>query len=81
MTVEVTKQHIKEGWKRSSDFCPVAKAVRAVHLGHYMYVLSNKIIIDKNSLFPQHVPLPWKARLFIWLFDRGLPVIPIRFEL
>ena len=29
----------------------------------------------------KEVKLPWRARLFIWLYDNDLPVLPFKFKI
>ena len=79
MLVQVTKDHIKRGHRKTSGNCPVALAIR--ELG-YEYVVVGSMTCTYAKAY--HLPsqggdLPSEVTRFIERFDNGVSVEPITF--
>lgn len=73
--ITVTRDDITQGRRRFGETCPITIAgVRALHV---------TVRVNPRSMYVHGVRynLPWRARLFVWLFDRALPVAPFSFQL
>ena len=91
MVVEVTEEDIAEGLVRSSQHCPIARAVSRISgvdgdvsvgssivaIWQYMQPEGSLGPVRRRTLFV----LPEKAQEFIDQFDDGKPVAPMTIEL
>jgi hypothetical protein len=76
--VNVTQQDIEQGWRGSSQACPVARALRRQDELRRWWVGPDYIISELGS---REANLPPEARVFISAFDHGYPVAPFSFDL
>ena len=77
ITVQVTKQDIKNGMPKEGDKCPIAKAVRRCTGTH------RAVFVDESSIEIGAVEysLPASAKAFVRAFDKGKPVSPFSMKL
>jgi hypothetical protein len=75
--IEVTKEDIENGARKTSMRCPIALALTRT-LGADCSVGLNDIYIQGVR---RCVELPWPARAFIMRYDEGEAVVPFCFEI
>ena len=75
--IKVTKAHIKRGKRGTSDWCPIALAVRRAYFYPSVY---GSWFCHGSGAGRRVVQLPDVAREFIRRFDAGEDVAPFEFE-
>ena len=89
MQITVTQKHIDRGKRSQPLRCPITLA--ATEAGLFNPITSPGIIkwglknwgsyYATGLPIPSKAKLPFKARLFMWLFDRGWRVTPFTFHI
>jgi hypothetical protein len=79
MLINVTQSHIDNGCKQDGENCPIANAISEA-LDADCCVENTKITIY-TGYAPTFIKTPLAVRIFIDIFDRGLPVQPFSFWL
>jgi len=82
LTVNVTERDIKYGKIQNGHTCPVARACRRLkYFRNYkdLAVSVTHVYLDMWLISP--IPLPYEAKRFIQLFDRGQVRKPFKFEI
>ena len=81
MLVNVTDEHIADGYKNNCILCPVALACKGAG-AIYASVTETVAELQMSEFGPRFfVDLPEEACLFIHKFDHGYRVEPFTFEL
>jgi len=76
--IDVTQSDIAKGVRGNSYHCPISRAVRRATGKRIVYASPVSIIVGARRL---EYWTPWKAALFMQLFDDQKPVKPFMFEL
>lgn len=79
MTVNVTRDRIKQGVRYSCDHCPIANAIREEN-GHESTVGYGRVTVYGGKRATQY-RMPAEAVTFAQDFDAGVRVRPITFEM
>ncbi len=84
LTVKVKKSHIVKGKPRDGSSCPIAKAFRDVkgRPKGKVHVDAMGIGVGEGIWDPAfyQLPVPKKARMFMYRFDKRKPVKPFTFR-
>ncbi len=81
MKIQVTKECIEKGQRKSKSCCPIALALKEA--GYRLPLVGSRVATFRiaGTELRQRVFLPAGARDFVEAFDSGLDVEPTVFEL
>jgi hypothetical protein len=82
VTIEVTREHIRDGSAAMCAFCPVALAIKS-KIGLCCRVHPDEIVLGRHRTIGPSVKIntPKKVASFITRFDMQLPVKAFKFRL
>lgn len=88
MKISVTANHIKNSYRRSSRFCPIARAIASHFPLHTVSAGMEYITLYDQNLWKSGIYKPLRkcstpdiVKQFISNFDNKLPVEPFEFDL